>query len=264
MSAVALENLRKDSEMRVQTDTYLSTAWILLPIIALLLVIVISVVTALAAISKIGSTTTPPTTSQLMPYAGGFGLATLVGIGSDILILYFFYMLIRRRNQHFPRQQRFFTDLVTVLRTAANRKSVNVDPTLGSIENAIRQAQTEETDKSAILWVVLMLIPLVNIIAILYVLYFLTKDYYKHERWEDGVLSDVERTLAPMGVQFIFHRNESVPDRSFILYLIITIVTLGLFGLYWMYILIKDPNNHFKNHAVYEPQLIQLLAPLAS
>jgi hypothetical protein len=109
-----------------------------------------------------------------------------------------------------------------------------------------------------------MIVPFVSVIAMLYVLYFLTNDFYKHERWEDGMISDTERALSSLGVLFIFHRNEPIPHRSFVLYLIVTIITGGIFGLYWEYTLIKDPNNHFASHAVYEPQLIQLLTPLAA
>jgi uncharacterized protein DUF4234 len=260
VSAVTLESLRKDSELRGQTDTRMSVAWIFLPIIAIVIEIAVVFITIAATISNIQNLST---TSTAAP-AVGLGVSTAIGLVASILFLYFFYMLIRRRNQHFPRQQRFFSDLVSFLRTAANKKGANVEPVLNSMENTLRQSQSEETEKSAVLWVILMIIPFISIIAILYILYFLTKDYYKHERWEDGMLSDSERAMSALGIQFIFHRSEPIPSRSFILYLIITIITFGIFGLYWEYTLIKDPNNHFANHAVYEPQIIQLLAPLAA
>ncbi len=264
MSAIVLENLRKDSELRAQTDRQVSVAWILLPIFVILIATVAIAAIFLRVLSTVSDLTasTPPSQISLAPIFGGLAIIVGVFVIAGVLNLYFFYMLIRRRNQHFPRQQRFFSDLVTFLRGAALRKNVNVDPMLGSMENNLRQTQLEETEKSAILWVILMLVPYVNFIAFLYVYYFLTTDFYKHERWEDGMLSDAERALAPMGIQFIFHRNDPIPHRSFILYLIISIITLGIFGLYWEYVLIKDPNNHFVNHAVYEPQMIQLLTPL--
>jgi flagellar basal body-associated protein FliL len=263
VSSVALENLRKDSELRVQTDRQISVAWVLLPIIAIILMVVVVVLSVLAAFDTLNSSTTGAT-AMAVPIFGGFALVAGIGLLADILFLYFFYILIRRRNQHFPRQQRFFTDLATVLRGAAFRRNVNIDALLGSMENTARQTQVEETEKSAVLWVILMLVPFVSTIAILYVLYFLTGDFQKHERWEDGMLSDTERALGAMGVQFIYHRNNPTPSRSFILYIILTIITLGIFGLYWEYVLIKDPNNHFVNHAVYEPQIIQLVTPLAA
>jgi len=253
VSAIVLENLRKDSELRSQTDRRISTGWVLLPLAALLLAVAASVVYGLAVFSS---------SSTFSTVLGGFALIMGIGLVSEVLFLYFFYMLIRRRNQHFSRQQRFLSDLVTALRAVATSKEVNIDPMLGSIDNTLRQTQVEETEKSAVLWVVLMLVPFISLIAMLYVLYFLTADFPKHERWEDGVLSDAERALATVGVQFIFHRNDPIPQRSFVLYIIVTIITAGIFGLYWEYVLIRDPNTHFVNHAVYEPQLIQMLTPL--
>jgi flagellar basal body-associated protein FliL len=264
MSSVTLEALRKDSDLRTQTDQQISIVWMFLPIVAVVLGIAASVLYFLTFASMFTTiyTTTNPSTIAASA-VGGIALVVAVGIVAEVLYLYFFYMLIRRRNQHFPRQQRFFSDLVAILRTAAARKSVNIDATLGSIESATRQAQAEETEKSAVLWVILMLVPIVSLIAILYILYFLTGDFYKHERWEDGALSDLERALAPLGIQFVYHRSNPIPQRSYVLYLILTIITFGLFGLYWEYALIKDPNNHFTCHAVFEPQLIQLVTSLS-
>jgi ABC-type multidrug transport system fused ATPase/permease subunit len=261
---VSLESLRKDSELRSETDRQISVAWVLLPIVAALLAFVVVVLEVLAIAKSISNLASSTTTTVAAPAFGGFAAAAGIEFLAGILYLYFFYMLIRRRNQHFSRQQRFFTDLVTVLRGAAYKRNVNADAVLGSIENTVRQSQAEETEKSAVLWVILMLVPLINIIAVLYVLYFLTSDFHKHERREDGMLSDAERALGTMGVQFIFHRDNPIPSRSFVLYFILTIITLGIFGLYWEYVLIKDPNNHFVNHAVYEPQIIQLITPLAA
>jgi hypothetical protein len=55
VSAIALENLRKDSELRSQTDAQISVAWILLPISAVLLELTIAVFAILSAISSLQS-----------------------------------------------------------------------------------------------------------------------------------------------------------------------------------------------------------------
>ncbi len=264
MSAIALENLRKDFELGPQTDARVSVAWVFLPILAIVLSVVVAAAYVAATIAAFNRTATPPTQEMIAPFFGGFAVAIGISVVAEVLFLYFFYLLIRRRNQHFPRQQRFFNDLTTVLRAAASRRNVDVGPMLGSIESSVRYAQVEEAEKSAVLWVILLLVPFVNLIAELYILYFLTNDFYRHERREDGMLSDVERALAPMGVQFIFHRNGPIPHRSFVLYVVVTIITFGIFGIYWEYVLIKDPNDHFANHAVYEPEILQLLAPMVA
>jgi len=267
MSSIALDALQKDSELRTQTDKKLSSAWILLPIATIVIEIAIATFTFFSVLSQLNcissSACTVPASTAYNAF-GGFTSVVGVGLVAQIINIYFFYMLIRRRNQHFPRQQRFASDLITVLRGAANKKSTNIDLLLGSMENSLRRSQVEEDEKSAVLWVILMLVPVVNLFALLYIFYFLTGDFYKHERWEDGMLSDIERAMSALGVQFVFHRDDPIPHRSYVLYLLVTIITVGIFGLYWEYTLIADPNKHFAHHAVFEPAIIQAITPLAS
>jgi hypothetical protein len=90
------------------------------------------------------------------------------------------------------------------------------------------------------------------------------KDFYKHERREDGFWEDLSRTLDKCGITFSMpRRTETTPNRSFVLYLILAIITLGLFGIYWLYVLLKDPNEHFKYHMQVEDQLLSTLESVA-
>jgi flagellar basal body-associated protein FliL len=269
--SATLQNLREDAEMRVMTDTKVSPLWILLPVVAAFLALVwaalilVFFVTAFSSTSS-GSSYTFPSTPTLPSTVGLFaGTTVFVFVGFLTLyvaFLYVIYLLIRRRNQHFARQQRFFADLALALREAASRKGANVEAYLGSMEATSRQAQIEETEKSAVLWVILYIIPVVSIIAGLYILYFLTGDFFKHERREDGMLADATRALSALGSTFTFNRYNGIPSRSFVLYLILSIVTFGLFTFYWEYVLIQDPNNHFVNHVHYEDALLQSISPL--
>jgi hypothetical protein len=38
---------------------------------------------------------------------------------------------------------------------------------------------------------------------------------------------------------------------------------MGLFGVYWIYVLLKDPNEHFKYHIEEESQLLSALESVA-
>ncbi len=121
----------------------------------------------------------------------------------------------------------------------------------------MREVKAEETEKGAMLWAILsaFVFP-----ALWYVWYFLTKDFYKHERREDGFWEDMSRILDKSGIKFVVPRRvEPVPERNFVLYLILTIMTVGLFGIYWLYILLKDPNQHFMYHGQIEDQLLSTL-----
>lgn len=58
----------------------------------------------------------------------------------------------------------------------------------------------------------------------------------------------------------IAYRTPRLPDRSMILYVILTIFT-GIFALYWLYVLVKDPNDHFANQWRFEDSLVAAIAP---
>ncbi len=265
MLSATVQNLRKDAEMRVMTDTRVSPLWMLVPIavellalteVVLVLFVAFPVLTALQS----GNTYSPPVAGL---FAGTTVLVfTVLILALAVAFLYVIYLLIRRRNQHFARQQRFFADLQVALREAASRKGANVEAYLGSMEATSRQAQIEETEKSAVLWVILLIVPFVDVIAGLYILYFLTGDFFRHERREDGMLADASRALSALGTNFTFNRYNGIPSRSFVLYLILSIVTFGLFEFYWEYVLIQDPNNHFNNHIQFEDALLQSMSPL--
>jgi hypothetical protein len=167
------------------------------------------------------------------------------------------YKLVRRRNTHFKRQMFLFEDILAFIKAASARKGVDVEVSLASIDRTLREVKAEETEKTAVLWALLSIfIPFVS----WYVYYFLMKDFYKHERREDGLWEDIGRTLDKFGVKFSMPRRiEPVPERSFVLYLIVTIITVGIFGIYWIYVLLKDPNNHFGYHIQIEEPLLSML-----
>ena len=75
-----------------------------------------------------------------------------------------------------------------------------------------------------------------------------------------GFWEDMSRMLDKCGIKFVVPRRvEALPERNFVLYLILTIITAGLFGIYWLYILLKDPNQHFMYHRQIEDQLLSAL-----
>ncbi|MDG6939042.1 MAG: DUF4234 domain-containing protein [Nitrososphaerota archaeon] len=253
MSAQSFQALKSDVDMRVITDRHISPLWMLLPLAS---AVVAAGAVAVGFLSSFSGGVTPAGA-----VAGAFS-SLWVLIIPQLLYLYFWYMMIRRRNQHFQRQAKFFADLGQALRDAAGKKGADVGPFLSSMGGAQRQAQPDESEKSAVLWVVLMLVPFVSVIAYLYVFYFLTRDFYRHERIEDGMLADAAKALSLVGAELTFHRARPLPSRSFALYLVLTLVTLGLFGIYWVYTLIQDPNEHFVAQAQFEDSVMQLFAPM--
>jgi len=229
-----IENLRRDIRMRMECDKMMSTAWLLIYLIPVIMILI-----AIPAIF-------------LAPAI--ILLTSILGIISFIVSIVLVYKLVDRRNSHFKRQIFLMEDTINSLRKIAGQKKVSVETELSLCERTLREARTEETEKNAVLWAILSAI---IFIATWYVYYFLMKDFYKHERREDGFWEDVSKIFGKLGVSFTPPRRMNpMPDRSFILYLILSIITLGIFGIYWLYVLIKDPNEHFRYHAQIDEELL--------
>ena len=263
--SVEIENVRKDIRMRTESDPMMSNAWLLvylIPVIAS----VAGIITFFLSIIIFGvemGTYVPdgPTYPNVFPFVpvlvGWAVLILLLGVIGFIVSLILRYKLVKRRNTHFKRQQFLFEDVTSAVRTIAEKKGVDVEAGLSSCNRTVREARAEETEKGAVLWAILSAI---IFLAEWYVSYFLMKDFYKHERREDGFWEDLKNVLNKIGVTVSLPRRvEATPDRSFVLYLILTIITVGLFGIYWIYVLLKDPNEHFKYHIQVEDELLSAL-----
>ena len=268
--SIEIENVRKDVRMRAESDPMMSNAWLLVYLIPIFAIILGVLVAVFWAVSGYVITTAPMLNITITHYAQAPSVATLVtwivllyllGIVGFIVSIVLIYKLVKRRNTHFKRQQFLFEDVISALRTIAKKKEVNVEVELSSCERTVREVRAEETEKGAVLWAILSAI---IILAHWYVNYFLMKDFYKHERREDGFWEDARSVLNKIGVPFSLpRRTEIMPDRSFVLYLILTIITIGLFGIYWLYVLLKDPNEHFRYHIQVEDELLSALESVA-
>ena len=276
-----LENLRRGVRDRANTDKILSPAWVLLPLIAVAIGVVVATSVLVLAFTAVASipiedlegfdplnpdfdlNIPPPSVSGLpgaLALISSFGL--IGGLLSSLLYAYLLYILLSRRNKHFRRQSRFSEDFISHLRSLTSKKGLDEEVGLSNLERTAREMKNTDDEKSAILWTLLAFIPIVNVFAILYILYFLGKDFRIHERNEDGFIEDSGRILQNVGLELSVRRMDPTPNRSFILYIILSIVTFGLFGIYWLYTLIADPNAHFKHHQQYEDDLISKLSSI--
>ncbi len=264
--SVEIENLKKDARMRASADARMTIWWIGVYLIPIVASITWTVVFVTALISYIISVfPTASTSAQLPPFpftpllsAATAGLCAAV-IASFILFVVLIYRLVRRRNHHFRRQILLFEDIGATIRKITTKKGIDAEFDLGALDRAVKEIRAEETEseKSAMLWA---LFSPFNPIAILYVYYFLMKDFNKHERREDALWAETRRILDKAGIKLeIPARTNPLLERSFALYMILTIITLGLFGIYWLYALLKDPNTHFEYHAKMEDQVVSVL-----
>lgn len=257
--SVSIENLRKDIRMRDESDPMMSNAWILVYLIPFFggIAIAIAVLYSVFVVTWIAPGD-PYVAGLLLVVVTVSWVLTIIGFIVSIILT---YKLVKRRNTHFKRQVFLFEDMITAVKTLATKKKVDIEVGLSSCERTVRETKAEETEKSAVLWAILSAI---IFLASWYVYYFLMKDFYKHERTEDGFWEDIGKVLDKCDIKFSApRRTEVLPNRSFVLYLILNIITVGLFGIYWLYVLLKDPNEHFKYHIQTEDELLNTLESVA-
>lgn len=257
-----LDNLRKDIKMQKETDRQMSTLWVLVFLLPIIIGIISSIYSFVLLVDIISSIdlTSPYNISynnfvtELETILIAVGFTYFVNVAVSLILT---FLLVNRRFKHFKRQKILSEDIIEAIDSLAKTKQTEIEVNLLSLERITIESNAEKIDKNAILWAILSaFIPFIQ----LYVYYFLMKDYYRHEIREDNFWMDTSRELNKIGVNFSLpQRKEPIPNRSFVLYLTLTIITSGLFSVYWIYILIKDPNEHFKYHIKSENQLITAL-----
>lgn len=243
--------------MRDEADPKMSNAWLIIYLIPIFAIIIglVSLLFSVMLLPTLGP-------EAALPALVGIFLVPLLALISFVVSIILTYKLVKRRNTHFKRQSFLFEDLINAVKSLATKKKVDVEVGLSSCERTVRETKAEETEKSAALWAIL---SAVVFLATWYVYYFLMKDFYKHERREDGFWEDISKVLDKCDIKFSApRRTEILPNRSFVLYLILNIITAGLFGIYWLYVLLKDPNEHFKYHVQIEDELLSTLESLAT
>jgi Domain of unknown function (DUF4234) len=236
-------------------------AWAIVPLLPIIVGIVATVIFFAFLLTSLR--TVPPTTPGANSTAVGLVGALVGALIVDyisyfvvlILVAFLIFKLVSRRNGHFNRQILLQEDLVTMARELAAKKGVDVSILLNNMERSAREARLEDMEKNATLYALL------GGLVWIYAAYFLMKDFFRHERREDLFINDLLRTFNALGVPINFpYRNPPIPDRSFALYFILTLITGSIFGVYWVYVLVTDPNNHFRQQMLMEDTIMAQLA----
>ncbi len=251
-----------------------------------ILSIVILVITIIAIVfSGILSGVGPTTSGSVFALAAIVGLLVIFLFVSFVLSIFFavmLYRLVSRRNNHFARQLFIYEDLEGTAKELAAKKGIDVSLSLDNLRRLKREAQSDEISRDAALWSVILVfaagfsipslafngfagVSLIAVFAQYYVYYFLMKDWFRHERREDIFVYELARLFAAVGINLnLPRRSLPTPDRSFVVYLVLTIVTLGFFGVYWVYVLLTDPNNHLQYQAMVEDTIMAQMSPVLS
>jgi hypothetical protein len=140
-----------------------------------------------------------------------------------------FYRLIDSRNKHFRREANLEEQIADFLRAQGKEPPA----TAGS---------TCDMNTKALAASIILIIPAFIII------YYLSRDLRSHEEHQDMFLASAfpERMFMP----------QTIPIKK---YALVTIVTLGVGGIYWLYKIINLYNTHFKAQWELEKEIARLM-----
>ncbi len=186
------------------------------------------------------------------------GMAILLSIVTcGIYGLYIIYKLVQRRDEHFRRMASVADSAIAALREKARGREELIAPELAQLEQVRMRMNTMAAERGAAIW---LLICLLTGIGSLILYYLLMQDYVQHDQTEAHFFTLMSGALAKLGLSAqASQAMPSVPQREFVTFLLLSIVTCGIYGFYWMYVMIKDFNDHFMAQVAWEDFLVQAL-----
>ncbi|MDD5749059.1 MAG: DUF4234 domain-containing protein [Actinomycetota bacterium] len=174
---------------------------------------------------------------------------------------FIFYKLMDRRDQHFVRIANVVNTAVALLKEKANQsgKTQEIAQELPQIEMLQREIYEQSRERGAALWLIIGIIT--GGIGVLIGYYFIMDDFQKHDVCESQFFSLMSSALAKLGRSTeASSAVPNIPERNFAIYVLLSFLTCGIFGLYWMYVLIEDGNTHFEAQVAWEDYLYKALA----
>lgn len=164
------------------------------------------------------------------------------------------YRLVERRMKHVQRRLAFSSYLWHTLAGRADSMGRRAEVQEG-LDNLSRiHAQIEAYERThkrePVLWLLLHIF--VNVWGVVFFIinHLLHSDFRFLETWEHSFGQNVEWVMRRLGYDVRMPDRaqfglDPVPERSTALYVVLSIVTLGLFSVYWRYTQMIDGNAHF-------------------
>jgi len=165
-----------------------------------------------------------------------------------IFVIYIIYKWVYERNLHFKYHKEIESDIIKFLDEKIDEKD------LDKLRKIIDENHYER-DRNIILWIALTIF---LFFPIFYILYFLNNDFVKHEIREDKLIHILQKISIESNKKS-FTRKRPLFKRNFIVYFILSIITFGLFTIYWAYLVTKDMNKHFREHITWEYAILHFL-----
>lgn len=190
---------------------------------------------------------------------------TVIGIVVSWVAHYvYYYRLLERRNQHFRRQQEFMRGVIRCLRERFPvETSGSAANAIARVEGLLAEAERKETEHSPWLWSVIL--PIVTLgLALFVTMWWLTCDFGRHSLRQREIMDALNEVFRQLGLRAVAIVDDSVvPRRNYWAYLLLAFFTAGLGVLWWLYIVMKDGNDHFARQAFVEDQVLSVLRSVA-
>lgn len=276
---------------RTSTDKHLSYFWL----VAIIVIPLISVLVGLIAVFSTIDFSDPNADLEPFPLAVSLFI-DLTSLVSAVLYGFLIYYLVKRQNDHYTREDAFRNGVSTLIRTAAwspDRMNDIVPETMAlstverrqepqrkiwfwifvyflpfvavTLMSAGMTALISSTDTisgpviGAIVGTILIL--LVSAVLEFYLFYFLTQTMLDHDRRWNTFAYNARRAMSKLGFPSGRpYRVSRLPERSMVLYIILSILT-GIFLYYWIYVILKDPNEHFQYQWEFEDNVMSSIVP---
>ncbi|MGH2829245.1 MAG: DUF4234 domain-containing protein [Actinomycetota bacterium] len=169
------------------------------------------------------------------------------------------YKLVERRREHAQRRLAFSSYLWHALAARADSlgRRAEVQEGLDHLSRIHAQIESYErkNKRDPALWTILRFVA-APVGA--YVNHFLNADFRFLDTWESSFSQNVEWVLQRLGLPAgLPARTRQTPVRSTAVYVLLTIVTLGLFAIWWRYAMMKDGNDHFDEDDAVENAILR-------
>ncbi|PVX24757.1 MAG: hypothetical protein CW691_06600 [Candidatus Bathyarchaeum sp.] len=158
------------------------------------------------------------------------------------------YYMIKRRNDHFARQEKLETLILSKLRKTSPKTKVPESP----------KTVKPLSSRNATTWTLLTLL----IVPAFYLFYSLKSDLQKHEKHEQDFLAEIRGLAKDSAIPLNIQSYATTPSFPVDKYVILSVVTFGLAAAYWLYRIFNDYNNHFKMQWMIEDELLRFLKEL--
>jgi len=185
-------------------------------------------------------------------------LLTIITCG--IYGIYIFYKLMERRDGHLARMANTVNTSVALLQEKAARqgKMELIGGELSQIGMIQNEMYEQSRERGAALWLVLAIL---TGVATLIGYYFIMDDMARHDQLEAGYFTLMSSALTKMGLAAqASQAAPTMPERNFVVYLLLSFLTCGIFSFYWIYALIKDGNDHVEAQVQWEDFIYSALA----